>query len=170
MGNASAGQAGERTLVTSFYGYDAWSLPQKWPKWRGRLHRLFREGDVFLAEGPAMKRKLIEIGCNSSKVIVKTLGINLGRLKFETRKTNGPFQIVMVGRFIPKKGLGDGLLACAIASEAGIQLEVTIIGDADASSESLAVERRLRELAATPALNGKVQFAGSCPGRNDCRD
>ena len=162
MGNASAGQAGELSpLVTSFYGYDAWSLPQKWPKWRGRLHRLFREGDVFLAEGPAMKRRLIEIGCNSSKVIVRTLGINLGRLKFETRKTNGPFQIVMVGRFIPKKGLGDGLLACAIASEAGIQLEVTIIGDADASSESLAVERRLRELAATPALNGKVQFAGS---------
>ena len=56
---------------------------------------------------------------------------------------------------------GEVVLACAMASEAGIHLEVTIVGDADATPESRAIEHELQELAATPALSGKVRFAGT---------
>ncbi len=39
-------------LLTSFYGYDASSLPSQ-PGWMERLHRLFESGAGVLVEGPA---------------------------------------------------------------------------------------------------------------------
>ena len=38
-------------LVTSLYGVDAAVLPYL-PQWRDAYARLFRDGDLFLAEGP----------------------------------------------------------------------------------------------------------------------
>src|SRR3990172_1269193 len=48
-------------LLTSFYGYDASSLPRK-NGWRHRLQDLFRRGTAFAVEGAAMKARLVVLG------------------------------------------------------------------------------------------------------------
>jgi len=48
-------------LVTSLYGVDAAVLPYL-SQWRERYARLFRDGDLFLAEGPEMRKKVIAAG------------------------------------------------------------------------------------------------------------
>ena len=45
-------------MVTTFYGMDASALPRR-RLWRRRFGRLFREGELFLVEGPHMGESLV---------------------------------------------------------------------------------------------------------------
>ena len=148
-------------LITSFYGYDAWLLPKACPKWRPRLTELFTQGDLFLVEGPALGQRLIDLGCPPEKIQIQRLGVDLGRLPNSQRTFTDTMKITMVGRFVEKKGLPEGLTACLLAARRGANLEVTIIGDAspqDAGEQE--IKRRLLSLAAAPALFGHVSFTG----------
>jgi colanic acid/amylovoran biosynthesis glycosyltransferase len=116
-------------LVTTFYGYDGWQLPTTNPEWEPRFARLFTRGDFFLVEGPAFRQRLVDLGCPLEKIRIRRLGVDLGRLTYQSRKFTGTLKIAMVGRFVEKKGLVDGLTACAKATASGVNLSVTIIGD-----------------------------------------
>ena len=61
-------------LITSFYGVDAYMFSQR-ARWRNKYKRLFKQGRLFLAEGPAMREKLIEIGCPPEKIIIHQLHV-----------------------------------------------------------------------------------------------
>jgi colanic acid/amylovoran biosynthesis glycosyltransferase len=151
-------------LITSFYGYDAWLLPKSEPVWQERYKELFAAGDLFLVEGPAMRERLVELGCPADKVRLHRIGVDLSQLPFEAKDFSGGLKICMVGRFIEKKGLIDGLRACAQASSEGVNLSVTIIGDplnGDAGGQRIKAE--LRALAERPELAGRVRFTGFLP-------
>ena len=151
-------------LVTSFYGYDAWLLPKSQPVWRERYHELFAEGDVFLVEGPAMATRLVELGCPKEKISIQRIGVNLDSLPFEAKQFSGDLKIVMVGRFVEKKGFIDGLRACAVARSRGVGLSVTIVGDSYADDPvGKQIKRELEEIANRPELAGAVHFAGFLP-------
>jgi colanic acid/amylovoran biosynthesis glycosyltransferase len=147
-------------LITSFYGVEAWELPVGEPVWRDKFERLFSSGDLFLVEGPAMRQRLVDLGAPKAKVRVRTLGIDLGSLRWSARSLSAGLRIVMVGRFVEKKGLPDGLRACALAAKSGIPLSVTIVGDAGADPAGQAIKRELVALATSVELAGKVTFAG----------
>jgi colanic acid/amylovoran biosynthesis glycosyltransferase len=146
-------------LITSFYGVDAWMLPRTGDLWAGRLRELFAEGDLFLVEGPAMRDRLIAIGCAAEKLEVARLGVDVGALPAVTRDGDLPLRVVMMARFVEKKGLPDGLRACAQAAREGADLHVTIIGDAT-DPAGREIGDQLRGLAASPALAGRVEFTG----------
>jgi colanic acid/amylovoran biosynthesis glycosyltransferase len=148
-------------LVTSFYGYDAWLLPDSEPIWRERYKELFTIGDVFLVEGPAMQARLMELGCPADKVRVHRIGVDLSQLPFKTRDFSGDLRIAMVGRFVEKKGLPDGLRACARACSLGGNLSVTIVGDPlDNDVAGQRVKEELLALASSPELSGRVRLTG----------
>jgi colanic acid/amylovoran biosynthesis glycosyltransferase len=147
-------------LITSFYGVEAWELPVAVPIWRDRFERLFSSGDLFLVEGPAMQQRLVDLGAPKEKVRVRTLGIDLGSLRWSARSLSAGLRIVMVGRFVEKKGLTDGLRACALAAKSGIPLSVTIIGDAGADLAGQAIKRELEALTTSVELTDKVKFTG----------
>jgi colanic acid/amylovoran biosynthesis glycosyltransferase len=151
-------------LVTSFYGYDAWLLPKAEPVWRERYKELFSVGDAFLVEGPAMRDRLCDLGCPREKVVIQRIGADLESLTFETRDFSGELKIIMVARFVEKKGFADGLRACAMASVNGTRLSVTVVGDASADDEAgQKIKRELREISRHPGLAGKVRFLGFVP-------
>ena len=151
-------------LVTSFYGYDAWLLPEAEPSWRERYRDLFKHGDVFLVEGPAMRQRLRGIDCPEEKISVQRIGVDLDSLPFEEKHFSGDLKIIMVGRFVEKKGFVDGLRACVLARSKGVNLTISIIGDASAGdSEGQRIKRELQTLASCPELDNRVQFTGFIP-------
>lgn len=148
-------------LITSFYGADAWEMPEVEPAWRHRFAELFATGQMFLVEGPAMKERLIHLGCLPEKIRVHTIGVDLSDLPFKERNFSNGLKIVMVGRFVEKKGLADGLRACALARARGVNLTITIIGDAAADHQpGQVIKRELQAIAESDGLSGRVYFAG----------
>lgn len=149
-------------MITSFYGIDAWMLPASGEVWPERLRELFSRGDFFLAEGPAMRRRLVAIGCPEEKVEVIRLGVDLAALPFLPRDFSAPLRVVMMGRFVEKKGLPDGLRAFAQAVRGGADLQMTIIGDAtDAAGDR--IKNELHEIASAPDLTARIHFTGFLP-------
>ena len=148
-------------LLTSFYGYDAWLLPDQNSEWRLRLKTLFAAGDLFLAEGPAMKARLVDLGCAPERVHIHRIGVDVTGISFREPRFNGSLKIAMVGRFVEKKGLLDGLRACALAAASGIPVHVTIIGDAVANDPAgVAIRKSLHLQAEVASLAGRVDFTG----------
>jgi colanic acid/amylovoran biosynthesis glycosyltransferase len=151
-------------LVTSFYGHDAWQLPEIDPTWRKWYEELFEAGDLFLVEGPAMRDRLSVLGCSDKKVVIHRIGVDMAELPYEAKDFSSELKIAMVGRFVEKKGLIDGLLACGLARSQGIKLSVTIIGDAAADDPSgQQIKAELLALADSPELSGSVRFVGFTP-------
>jgi colanic acid/amylovoran biosynthesis glycosyltransferase len=151
-------------LVTSFYGSDAWFLPELGPCWRNRYKELFAAGKLFLVEGPAMRSRLRELGCPEEKIVIQRIGVDIAALQFEKKTFSTGLKIVMLGRFVEKKGLFDGLRACALARAQEVKLEVTIIGDSPANHlAGQRIRAQLQALAGEPLLSGSVHFTGFIP-------
>ncbi len=118
-------------LVTSFYGEDASSLPDD-PLWQRRYAQLFEEGDRFLVEGPAMRKRLIEIGCPPGKLLIQRIAIEPDRYPFRERApkpASEPVRLFFCASFREKKGLLPALEAVARARERHPNLEFRIAGD-----------------------------------------
>jgi colanic acid/amylovoran biosynthesis glycosyltransferase len=151
-------------LVTSFYGFDAWILPRREPVWRERYRSLFAQGDAFFVEGSAMRQRLVDLGCPAAKVLVQRIGVDLNDLSFAEPSFAAGLRIALAGRFVEKKGLADGLRACALARTRGVDLRVTIIGDApDDDPKGQQLKSELHALATGPELTGRVDFTGFIP-------
>ncbi len=148
-------------LVTSFYGYDAWFLPEQGVLWRERYAQLFEEGDLFLVEGPAMKDRLANLGCPAVKILVHRIGVDLAYLSFRPRKFQPPLKVLMVGSLVEKKGFRYGLEACLRVRACGGDLDITIVGDSPPGRPDDAwIKAELQGIASRPELAGRVTFKG----------
>jgi colanic acid/amylovoran biosynthesis glycosyltransferase len=117
-------------LVTSFYGIDASAIPKQ-KRWQTKYRILFEQGDIFLAEGNHLKRRLMALGCPEEKIRIQRLGVELDQIPFKTRmpKENGKVIILFCGRFTQKKGVMDALKAVYEVYRAYPHLEFRIVGD-----------------------------------------
>jgi colanic acid/amylovoran biosynthesis glycosyltransferase len=150
--------------VTSFYGFDAWRLPEDDPSWLTRYAELFEKGSLFLVEGPAMQDRLIHLGCLVEKIRIHRLGVDLHALPYRRREFSRGLALAMIGRFVEKKGLDDGLRACVEARSRGVDLRVTVIGESEnGDAEGKRVREELTALAGHPQLSGRVRFTGLLP-------
>jgi colanic acid/amylovoran biosynthesis glycosyltransferase len=117
-------------LVTSFYGMDASAIPRM-PVWQKRYKELFAKGDLFLAEGPCMKQKLVSLGCPGNKIAVHHLGIDLSAHKYSVHRRiyNGTVRLFLAARFHEKKGILYALRAFAEAKKQRPNIEMVLLGD-----------------------------------------
>jgi colanic acid/amylovoran biosynthesis glycosyltransferase len=151
-------------LVTSFYGFDAWRLPEDDPSWLTRYAELFEKGSLFVVEGPAMRERLIHLGCRAEKIRIHRLGVDLRALPYRRKDFSRRLALAMIGRFVEKKGLADGLRACAEARSQGVDLQVTVIGESEnGDAEGKQVRDELNAIASDPRLSGRVRFTGMLP-------
>lgn len=118
-------------LVTSFYGYDisgrAFLL-----KHRKDYAKLFKDGDLFLALGPLMQKRLLEAGCPPHKVKIQRISLPLERIPFRPRRPKQPGEkvdLIFAGRFVEKKGLIYALQALKQVSKVRDDFTLNVLGD-----------------------------------------
>lgn len=128
-------------LVVSLHGRDVTILMGKdkyRPEWWHYLigHKLlFRRTTLFLAASTELKQIITNLGCPAEKVVVHRLGVDLSKFTPAQAEDPGPPRIVMVGRFVEKKGHVYGLRAAAMARNAGLKFKLCLIGDGDLRPE-----------------------------------
>ena len=140
-------------LVTSLYGVDAAVLPYL-PQWRERYARLFRDGDLFLAEGPEMRKKVIAAGAPAERTLIHPIALDLK--KYSRWAPGSPATVLFAGRFVEKKGLLDAIAAFAWAHARVPDSRMTIVGGGGG-------EDAARALVAQAGLADCVEFAGMLP-------
>ena len=115
-------------LVTSFRGYDATKDLHADP---GRYAELFRKGRLFLPVSESMARKLVDAGCDPSKIHVLHSGIDCAKFKYtEPRpRERQPTRLVSIGRLVEKKGVQYALKAVAQVISSGRAIVYGIVGD-----------------------------------------
>jgi len=120
--------------VTSFRGYDATKYLRENPQ---AYDHLFRKGDLFLPVSEALATRIIEAGCDRSRVHVHRSGIECARLTYQERKRKGaePARAIMIGRLVEKKGISYGVRAIARVIASGRAVSCTIIGDGPLRNE-----------------------------------
>ena len=142
-------------LVTTFYGYDMSVLPHL-PRWAARLARLFREGDLFLAEGPCMQQRLIELGAPAEKIRIQRIAIHPERYPAWQPNRAGVPVVLFVGRFTEKKGLLDALAAVRDVVRRGQSVRFRIVGDGP-------LRTAVEQFVAANGMAGYVEFLGMQP-------
>lgn len=159
-----AARLGARHVVT-FYGHDLQKFPHQWPLWRRRYEELFAAADLFLCEGPHMAATLVEEGAPEGRVGVQPLGVDLERLRYTPRRPceDGRVKVLIAGAFREKKGIPDALEAVASVREEGLDVVVTIIGDAGSSEKERREKRRILDVIARRGLEGVVRLLGFQP-------
>jgi len=143
--------AGLSPTITSFYGYDA-SERTTLAGWGRAYRQLFRKGAAFVAEGPAMRERLIDLGAPPSRTHVIPLIADLED-DWQPASLAGDEspRVLMTGRLVEKKGFADGLAAFAQARRSRDDARLLILG---AGPE----EERLRLVTRSLGLVDAVEF------------
>jgi colanic acid/amylovoran biosynthesis glycosyltransferase len=149
-------------MITAFYGADVSQAPRD-PRSRQGYEQLFEEGELFLAQGNAMRQALANLGCPSGKIVVQHLGVDLQDLPFVARRpdSSGPVRILIAGTFREKKGIPDALRAVDRVRRRYPRLTVTLIGDSAGKAGDEDEKRKILNLLAK--LDGTVTWLGFVP-------
>jgi colanic acid/amylovoran biosynthesis glycosyltransferase len=143
-------------LVTTFYGRDLTESERARrnnPLRPSPYRRLFRDGAVFIVEGPAMADHLSRIGCPRERIRIVPIGVDLRQFAYQPRPRNSRFIVVQAARFVEKKGFDITIRAFAEARADIGSSELWLIGDGPLAGE-------LAELAAELGIADAVRFHG----------
>jgi glycosyltransferase involved in cell wall biosynthesis len=150
-------------LVVSLHGADvtvllgAAKLRPQWWNYLIRYRRLFREARLFLAASNELKELIVSCGCPSEKVIVHRLGVDLDTFKpADPTPSSDPPIVLMIGRFVEKKGHVYGIEAAALARRAGLEFRLVIVGNGPLLGQ-------YRRLISQLDLEGTVSLPGALP-------
>jgi colanic acid/amylovoran biosynthesis glycosyltransferase len=140
---------GKGAIVTSIRGYDATVYIKKHP---GIYDELFREGNLFLPVCEFLKERLIQEGCEESKIVVHYDGIDCSKFKYIQRQriSGEPVKVLTIARLVEKKGVVFAIEAVSHLLSKGEKIEYTVVGDGTLRDSlqqliaSLGIERHVR--------------------------
>ncbi len=119
----------KKKLIASFYGLDA----SMYIKERGKdfYKKLIERANYILPNSDDMRKHLLKNGFNKKRTLVQYLGLDFNKYKFLQReyKVGDIFNIVFVGRFVEKKGIGDLLKSFAFLQKKYSFARLHLIGD-----------------------------------------
>ena len=116
-------------VITTFHGADMSKAIRE--NGDGFYEKLFLTGDMFLPVSKRWQDELLRMGCDSRKIAVHRMGIDVGQFANVPRspKEDGRINILSVARLVEKKGIRYAITALARAVERFPKLEYIIIGD-----------------------------------------
>lgn len=147
-------------LITDFHGNDASALPRKKP---GIYKEIINVGDLFLVRSNDMKRDLISLGFPEEKILVHYLGIPIDQYEFKKRELDKELNILLVARFIEKKGIPYAIKALKKVVKVYDNVKLKIIGDGPLRSEieslihNLNLERNIILLGKLPKYSDVIR-------------
>ncbi|HEY6881929.1 MAG TPA: glycosyltransferase [Polyangiales bacterium] len=150
-------------LVVTFHGYDVpllasteRLLPVNWP-YAAMAPEMLQSVTLGLCASHELFELLLEVGVPRSRLRLYHLGVDLSAFVRGPRRPVP--RVVMVGRFIEKKGFEYGVRGFAEALARGAVGELTIIGTGER-------EEKLRALVAELGIGHAVTFAGVLKSRD----
>lgn len=115
-------------LYTTFHGHDMTAYLKE--NGNNCYHKLLEEGDCFLPISTFWKNKLIQLGCDSDKIIIHRMGVDLEKFPFEViPPSTDTFKIITVARLVEKKGVEFAIRAVSELMNKGLKIEYNIVGD-----------------------------------------
>ncbi len=142
-------------FIVHVHGYDITSeLNNK--AYHTELTKLFDCADKFIAASQYMKRRLILLGCDASKINVINLGVESSNIKlmdWDDKRKIEP-SIIFLGRLTPKKSPIALIHSFKIVKDNIPSAQLSIIGDGPLKSE---VEKLIKIL----NLEKSVRFYGA---------
>ncbi len=113
-------------ICTFFHGYDVSKLSTV-KRYLPHYRRLFRQTELMLPVSHLWRRRLVEWGAGSDRVIVQRMGVDFERIAAQAfdKPIGRPLRVLSVARLIEKKGIK---FAIAGVRQAGIPIEYTVIG------------------------------------------
>lgn len=142
-------------MVTTFYGLDASLLPSD-PYWQRRFRELFSLGELFLAEGSALRERLMALGCPEEKAVVQHLGVDLDRIRYRVRMPREDATFLVCASFREKKGVRYAVEAFGRICGRYPTARLRIIGDGPLRGE---IVQKIRDL----DLGDRVDVLGVQP-------
>ncbi len=141
-----------KKVVVCFRGSDLTAHIKDDPK---MYKELFKKGTLFLPVCDYFKKRLVELGCHSHKIVVHFSAINCVQFAFKKRKKPeaGLINLVSVCRLVEKKGIDIALSAVAKVLRKYSNIHFTIIGD---GPERLYLEKLIQKL----KISGNVTMYG----------
>lgn len=146
-------------LVVTFHGADVSFLLTRRERLRPTNLRytlfsrqLFRTLTLGLCASVELMELLKGLGVPESKLRLHHLGIDLSAFGKGAR-ANDAQNVVMIGRFVEKKGFADGIRAFAKVSATRPRARLTLVGDGELAPE-------LRRLVHELGMTSRVEFVG----------
>lgn len=150
-------------LVTSFYGYDYESLPNRSAEWRAQYQRLFRGAAAITCAGPYGREVLLRQGLSAGKVTLLPMSMEPEEFPFVPRaKSPGRLRLVQVATITAKKGFMDTLQAFDLARQRCPGLQLTIAGE----RYDQVLTRQIDAFIKSKHLQGAVEWLGFIPHRD----
>ncbi len=147
-------EAWDRPVVVSFHGVDVQTRPRE-RNYLSRLQRLFQVVRLALVRSKSLGDRLIEIGCDPTKIRLNRTGIPLENFPYQARQppVDGQWCLVQASRLIEKKGLFTTLRAFATFRDTHPKARLFFAGEGPLRS---GLETRVREM----GLTRNVFFTG----------
>jgi colanic acid/amylovoran biosynthesis glycosyltransferase len=147
-----------RPFVVTLHGYDVALLRSRQRFHPGRWQYLFssrgvfRDASLLLCASDQLARMISEVSGRPEKVRVYRLGVDLNRFSKRPARSEVP-RVLMVGRFVEKKGFEYGIRAFSRVVRSGQRATLTLVGTGE-------LEPSYRKLIAELGVEPYVTFAG----------
>ncbi|WP_425390377.1 glycosyltransferase [Ekhidna sp.] len=129
-------------VVVSFYGYDISAKPLKDEKYAKEIGQLLSLPNVYaFGEGPELCKKIEFFVADRSRIIVNPLIVQLPKNGHQAQ-FGSLLKVLMIGRFIEKKGFHLALLALGELIEKIPFFEIILIGTGPMEEEYRSIARR----------------------------
>jgi len=148
-------------LVVTYHGYDVPLLAStdrlrpKYLRYWAASKWMLRRVDRFLAASDELARMLIDLGAPPERVHVWRLGVVIPP-KVVPRTPDGTVRMVMVGRFVEKKGFDYGLRAFARIAPKHPHARMVLVGDGETRAQ-------LETIVRDAGVADRVEWKGVLP-------
>lgn len=153
-----AALSGIKPLVIAQQGItDLWPSSSIVLPIKRRMQRYaFQKADLIHAWGPIMAESMAKVGVDSTKILVLPKGINTVAFKPGAPLPSDKIKAIVTRALEPEYGHSIILQAFYQLSKAGIEFELTIVGDG-------LEKKRLQKLCTQLKINKQVRFTGRIP-------